>query len=521
MDEKKGSGRTANVKRNIFYGGMQLVVSRILPFIVRTILIYRFGVEYLGLNSLFTSILNVLSLMELGFGTAVVYSMYKPVADRDIKQICAYLTYYRKIYRFVGITILVAGVILMPFLSGLIKDPELPGGLSLNVCYLIFLSNTVISYLLFGYMTAIPTAFQRRDVLSRVDMGTSILSCVVKSLLLLLTTNFYLYLLAMPGVTIIRNLLTAAAVKRRYPGIECRGEISQEQKKELKKKVAGILVNKMTNVSRNSIDSVCTSAFIGLAMTGIYNNYYFVMSTVLSFSVMICNSMMASVGNSIATESEGKNYSDMRLFDFIYMAIAGWSTTCMFCLYQPFVQTWIGEKMMLNQTFVAVICLYFYILVTGAIRWVYHEGAGLWWECRYIMIGETVANVTLNIVLCKLMGVIGIVLATVLSVFVTNCILCPELIFRLYFKNGKLKEYWMDHVFYTGTMVLTAGVSWFVCEIVLPSAIVDICMAGSILCLGGRLVICCIVSIGMFWVLWHRSWRYQKMLRWIKRLKRA
>jgi Na+-driven multidrug efflux pump len=133
MDEKKGSGRTANVKRNIFYGGMQLVVSRILPFIVRTILIYRFGVEYLGLNSLFTSILNVLSLMELGFGTAVVYSMYKPVADRDIKQICAYLTYYRKIYRFVGITILVAGVILMPFLSGLIKDPELPGGLSLNV----------------------------------------------------------------------------------------------------------------------------------------------------------------------------------------------------------------------------------------------------------------------------------------------------------------------------------------------------------------------------------------------------
>ena len=516
------TGRTTNVKRNIVYGLMQGVVSRILPFIVRTILIYRYGVEYLGLNSLFTSILSVLSLMELGFGTAVVYSMYRPVADGDTDQICAYLTFYRRIYRYIGLTILAVGLALMPFLNSLIKDPSLPGGLNLYICYLIFLSNTVVSYLLYGYMTAIPTAFQRRDVLSRVDMVITVLSCVVRSMILLSIRNFYVFLLALPLVTVVRNLFTAYVVKRMYPAIESRGEINAEQKQDLKKKVYGILVNKLTSVSRNSIDSLCISAFIGLAVTGIYNNYYFIMASILNISVMICNSMMASVGNSIALESKEKNYSDMRLFDFMYMAIAGWSTTCMLCLYQPFILVWIGDKLMFEMPVVLGICLYFYILMMGAIRWVYHEGAGLWWECRYIMIGEAVANIVLNIVLCKVWGVFGIVLATVLSVLVTNYFLCPELIFRLYFKNGKLKEYWIDHVYYAATMVLTAGASWFACEKILPMSMASGREAmNCILCLGGRLALCSVLSIVVFWIIWHRSERYAMTITWLQKLKRA
>ena len=518
MIGKINTGRTANVKRNIVYGLLQVVMSRVLPFIVRTILIYRFGVEYLGLNSLFTSILSVLSLMELGFGTAVVYSMYKPVAEGNVPLICAYLKYYRKIYRIIGMVILAVGVVLMPFLNNLIKDPSLPGGLNLYACYLIFLSNTVVSYLLFGYMTSIPTAYQRRDILSRVDMGTSLLSCVLKSLLLLASTNFYLYLLAMPVVTISRNLITAYVVNKRYPELECKGEISPEQKEDLKKKVSGILVNKLTNVSRNSIDSLCISAFIGLAMTGRYNNYYFIMSSIVSASVMICNSMMASVGNSIATESRDKNYSDMRLFDFIYMAIAGWSTTCLLCLYQPFIYAWIGEDMLFGMPVVIGLCLYFYILIAGAIRWVYHEGAGLWWECRYIMIGEAIANVVLNILFCKVMGVAGIILATVISVFATNCILCPRLIFKEYFKNGKLHEYWMDHVWYTITMMVTAGASWLICENALPMTMVmGRGIGSSILCLGGRVLVCFVMAVAVFWIIWHKNEKYVNTLSWMRK----
>ena len=191
MTAKKNGGRTVNAKRNILYGLLQVMVSQILPFITRTILISRFGVDYLGLNSLFASVLSDLSLMELGFGTAMIYSMYKPAAEGDTDQLCAYLSYYRSIYRVIGMSILGIGLLLMPFLHRFVHDSTLPGGLNLYACYLIFLVDSVISYLLFGYMTAIPMAFQRRDILSKVGMGMSFLQCAVKSMALLFCGSFY------------------------------------------------------------------------------------------------------------------------------------------------------------------------------------------------------------------------------------------------------------------------------------------------------------------------------------------
>lgn len=511
-------GRTANVKRNIVYGLLQIAVSKVLPFCIRTIVIYRFGIEYLGLSGLFTSVLSTLSLMELGFGTAIVYSMYKPVAEGNTGLICAYLKYFRKIYRFIGLAILTVGLCLMPFLHNLVHDPVLPGGLSLYVCYLIFLGNAVIGYLLYGYMSAIPTAYQRRDILSRIDMGCSLFGSAIKIFILLSSSSFYLYLVCMPFITITNNLIVLYVVRRMYPEISLQGEISTEQKHDLKKKVSGILINKLTNVSRNSIDCLCISAFIGLATTGAYDNYYLVMSSILSAVGVIYHSMMASVGNSIAIESREKNYSDMRLFDFIFMSIAGWSMVCMLCLYQPFMLTWVGKEKMFGVSIVFGLCIYYYILLAGAIRWVYHEGAGLWWECRYIMLGEAIANIVLNTILCKLLGVKGIVLSTILSVFATNCILCPELIFRKYFKNGKLHEYWTDHVRYASATALAAGVCWLTCHVFLPMTMVaEREIMKCIICLGGRLVVCSVISVGILWIVWHRSERYSNAIKWIEK----
>ena len=158
--------------------------------------------------------------------------------------------------------------------------------------------------------------------------------------------------------------------------------------------------------------------------------------------------MAASVGNSIASESQEKNYEDMKVFDFIYMAVAGWATVCLLCLYQPFIHVWLGEDMMFDASIMIAFCAYFYILKSGDIRWVYHEGAGLWYECRFYMIGEAIANIVLNIVLCKVMGVLGILLATVITVFTTNCFLCPSVLFKKYFGNGKMKEYLTGHLAY-------------------------------------------------------------------------
>ena len=323
----------------------------------------------------------------------------------------------------------------------------------------------------------------------------------------------------MPVVTVLQNLLTAYIVRKRYPEIECRGILNKEQKDDLKEKVQGLLINRLVNASRNSIDSMCISSFIGLAMTGMYNNYLFIMSGVLSFTVVIMTSMTPSVGNSIVSETKEKNYNDLRLFDYLYMSIVTWTTVCMLCLYQPFIITWVGDGMVLN--IAAGMSLYFFILNSGSINWVYLAAAGLWYECRWYMIGEVLGNVILNILLCKVMGVPGIVLATIITVFATNLIFFPKLVFNEYFKNGKLREFWRDHAAYTASMILMAGACFAFCETVFPLSMIEERVLGHCaLCLAGRLTICSVIFVVIFWLIWHRTERYNKAVAWMKKLVR-
>ena len=209
--------RTENVKRNVRFGILWRIVSLFMPFLVRTVLIYRFGAEYLGLNSVFTSVLQVLNLAEMGFGTAIVYSLYKPIAEKDTDSICAYLQAFRKIYRFIGTVILGIGLLLMPVLPYLVRDTVIPGNLNLYLWYLIFLLDSVVSYILFGYKTCLPSAFQRNDLLNKVDMGTMIVKSIVQIMLLQFTRNFYLYLVAFPLFTILRNMLIGNSGKTAHP----------------------------------------------------------------------------------------------------------------------------------------------------------------------------------------------------------------------------------------------------------------------------------------------------------------
>ena len=515
-------GRIGNVKRNIYYGFAQVAITQLFPFVTRTIIIYSFGVEFLGINSLFSSILNVLSLMELGFGTAVVFSMYKPVAENDIDQLCAYLAYYKKIYRSVGLSIMVSGLTIIPFIRYMVNSTILPSELNLVICYLIFLSDSVISYILYGYYSAIPIAFQRRDILSRIDLCAMGLKCIVQIMALSLANSFYGYLFVIPGTTIVKNLMTALVVRYKYPDIICRGKLNDQQIIELKKRVRGILISKVTGISRNGIDSICISSFIGLAILGIYNNYLYIMSGIIAFSSMLRSAMIASVGNSIVVENREKNYDDMRIIDGIYMTISGWATVCMFCLYQPFIFVWIGSDMLLEYPMVIGICLYFYILKNGDIQWLYQEGAGLWYENRFIMLGEALLNCFLNILLCKNMGVLGIILATVISVFITNVILCPRLLFKMYFGISRLKKYWIDHMLYTCTMVLSAVACCFLCSCIFPlSMLVGRIVVNSVLCLVGRLLLCTLFTFMIVWIIWHRSERYKRAKAWIKRVMMA
>lgn len=497
--------QSKNAKRNIYSGLLSRAVSLVLPFLLRTVMIYYLGSEYLGLNSLFTSILQVLNLSELGFSHAVVYSMYKPIAENNETAICALLNFYRKVYRILGLLIMGVGLALVPFLPNLVSG-NIPSGINLYVLYLIYLINTVIGYVLFGYKVALLNAFQRVDIVNNTLSICHTVLYVSQIVIVAVARDYYLSLLVMPICTVLNNVLNAWEVKKRFPQYVCKGTLEASEKNSIKKAIPGLLVNKLCMVSRNSFDSIFISAFLGLQVSAIYGNYYYIMSALMSVMNIFSNSVLAGVGNSQVLDTPEENYNMMKKLNFIYMWIAGWCTICLFCLYQPFMDLWVGKDLMFENGVVALFCVYFYVMEMGVIRGVYSDAAGLWWQNRYRAILESVANLVLNYAFVKLWGIYGIVAATLLSLFVINFLWGSNIVFRHYFKNNKEKEYFLLHLKYA---LVTLGM------LLISAAVCNYLPFTGIALLIFRLLICCILPNVGYFIVYRNSWEYKAAIPWI------
>lgn len=233
--------RTRNAKKGIFYGTLSNMYSILMPFVMRTVLLYTLGVEYLGLNSLFASVLEVLNLAELGVGSAMVYSMYKPIAEDDYHKICATMRLYRRYYRIIGLVVCAAGLALAPFLPKLIHA-DLPEDVNLYALYFLYLGATVLSYWLFAYKNCLLGAYQRRDVYSKIAIASNTLKYVLQILALLLTHNFYLYILAILLSQIANNIVTSLVADRMFPGLRPRHELPREEVKAINGRVRDLFI---------------------------------------------------------------------------------------------------------------------------------------------------------------------------------------------------------------------------------------------------------------------------------------
>ena len=459
--------RSKNVKRNIIWGVTQKVLSVLLPFFVRTALIYSLGAAYVGLNSLFTSILSVLSLAELGFASAVAFSMYEPIAKEDKRQVLLLLQYFRKVCRAIGIAILVLGLCLMPFLDYMIEGAK-PEDVNLQVAFAIFLANTVISYLACGYRQTLLDAYQRNDVVSKVNTAVSLILNLTQIVLITLVPNYYLYALALPLLTIAQNMAIAYLSNRLYPEYRSANFIDSDlnacEKRKIRKRVAGIMVYRTCQITRDSFDSIFISAFLGLTVVACYSNYFLIVSSLLAILEVMCSAMTASVGNSIASESSEKNFKDMRLFMFLYATIATVCLACFLSLCQLFMTLWVGDGLLLSDSVVILLGVYFYVRVIGDIRSVYVDATGLWWELKGRSILEALLNIVLDYLLVQVIGVAGAILATVVSMLLINYFWGSEVVFSHYFKNKKLHIFFLDNALYTIAAVIACSAAWLICS---------------------------------------------------------
>ena len=339
--------RINNATRNIRAGLCLQVFQIFVPFFMRSVMIYMMGIQYLGLSSLFSSVLQVLNLAELGVGSAMVYSMYKPIAEDDDDAICVLLKLYRTYYRVIGLVIAAVGCALTPIIPYIIKS-DVPAGINIYILYLLNLGATVLSYWLFAYQSSILQAYQRTDVVSKVTLVTSTIQYGLQLFVLGAFHNYYLYVIVILATQALTNIMTAVYATKLYPKFKPKGNMSREEVKRINRRIRDLFTARLGAVIVNSADTIVISAFLGLTVLAVYQNYYFIITSIIGFVTVIFSSVTAGIGNSLMVETKEKNFNDLIKFTFIICWIAGICSCCLLNLFQPFIRIWVGEDLMLG-----------------------------------------------------------------------------------------------------------------------------------------------------------------------------
>ncbi len=461
--------RIKNTKNNIITGIIYQLVSILFPFLSRTAILYFLGEQYVGVSSLIASILQVLNLAELGFSSAIIYSMYKPIHEGDTETICALLSYYRRIYITVGIIFASLGLLILPFITFLIKGTW-PREINIYIVYCIYLLDTGISYFLFGYKSALLTALQRSDVINNTRSFVNVIRYILEIIIIILFKNYYAYILMLGLSTIVNNIVINFYTNKHYPDFQCKGIIEPQIKKNIKKQVSGLLVCNVGDKFRNSFDTLILSALFGLTAVTIFSNYFYIFTAVSGVMYIIIQSMQASVGDCIVSKTKEENFLLMRRFQFIFFWINCWFSACLVSLYQPFMLLWAGQDLLLSTKNMLLFCVYFYVLHCNDIRNLYFNGNGLWWASKLSFILEAVFNLLLNVILGTLWGVSGILIATILTVLVFNFIQRTNILFIHYFGFGK-RRFFFEHLLYIFITIFVCIITGGICNLITISGI--------------------------------------------------
>lgn len=469
--------RISNILRNTLFGLTNKLINILIPFVTRTVIIYILGLEYAGLNSLFSSVLQVLNLAELGISTAIVYCMYKPMAENDKDLICALLKYMRKLYYLIGIVVILLGIVIIPILPYFING-SVPDGLNIVLLYSIYLFNTGIGYFFFAYKSTLLNAGQKVGVISNINSIIVLCQGIAQIFVVTVLRNYYCFLILMPIFTIFNNIFISCATKRYYPDLSCVGDLPENVKKDVATRVKGLFVTRICTTTRNAFDSIFISAFIGLSTVAIYGNYYYLMSAIIGILNVLIVAMAASVGNSLVTETIQKNYRDFRIMNFGFNWVVGFCTCCMLTMIQPFMKLWMGEEALFSFPIVILICIYFYMLNIGSIRAVYHDAAGLWWEARYRAVFEAIINLILNFLLTRWLGVFGTILGTLLALITINYVWGGQIVFKYYFKTISAKEYFIDNFKYSMVTLIGCITSYFIVYRIKTDGLIECVLAG-------------------------------------------
>lgn len=434
--------RTKNAKLNIAFSFTNKIVLLILTFIVRKLFINFIGVEYLGINGLFANILTLLSIADLGIATAINVHLYKPIANGDTKKISAIINYFKVVYRVIAITVFVIGMCLLPFLQYIVNlDNDIP---HIYLYYCIFVIKNVVSYLLV-YKACLINADQRNYKINIIEIFTQITIIIAQIVCIVILKNYLIYLLLSVVQILLHNIIVSFVADKYYPFLKNKEILSKEDKSTIFAEIKSAFLYKISMSIINGTDNILISVLIGTVTVGLYSNYLTITSNIDAFIILLFSSLISSVGNLIAKETREKSYEAFRMIQVACFGISTFCTVSLLFLTQDFIALFFGQGLLLDNLTLIAILANFYITTSMRCLNSFREGVGMYKQIKWATFIAAIINISLSILLCKLIGLSGIFFATSISKLLTFYWYEPLVLYRKHFQMS-VKKYFIDNI---------------------------------------------------------------------------
>lgn len=392
------------------------IVRLVIQFVARSFFIHFLGQTYLGLNGLFTNVLSLLSMAELGVGASIVFALYKPLADDNHPQITALMQLYAKTYNIIGGVVGVLGLAIIPFLHLIINNSQQVSNVYL--IYLLFLANSVVSYF-FTYKRSLITADQKAYIVSLNDFIFLVITNIVQVTVLFFKADFIIYLIIQIIFTLISNLSISRIVDKRYPYLHHSKpeKILPETVDQIKKNVMGNVSSTIGGQIVMGTDNILISAFVSLTAVGVYSNYILVVNAIQNVCKQVTNSITASIGNFAVAGNRDRNNQLFRRHFFVNHTLIFFSAIELEVVLNAFIRWWVGSENLLPSLTATLIVFNYTIQVYRNTGFVFIQSFGLFWYQRKKPIIEAIINLSVSLILLKVfnLGINGVLLGTIIS----------------------------------------------------------------------------------------------------------
>lgn len=464
--------RTKSTINNLIWAFLGQGIGLIISFIARIIFIKILGAEYLGLNGLFTNILTVLTLAELGVGSAIIYSLYKPLAEKDNEKLKMLMNLYKKVYRIIGIIILIIGMLITPFLNVFIKD--MPNIANISLIYILFVINTSVSYF-YSFKRNLIIADQNRYIATIYRYACYIVMNIIQIAYILTFKEYFGFLIIQIVFTIIENILVSIKADKMYPYLKEKEipKLDKETKNEIIKNTKAMMMHKVGGIVVNSTDNILISIFVGLTEVGKYSNYILIITALNTIISQIYNSLTAGVGNLYVEKDKNKMYEVFKKVNFLTFTVTFFSSIFLMILFNDAIQIMSNKEYLFTIPIVFVIVLNFYIATMRKSVLSFREATGLFYKDRYKAILEAGINLLASIILAKQFGIIGILIGTTIS-SITTCVWIEPYILYKYCFGRKLRQYFFEYFKYIILTLTAGGLCFYICSFISLNIVLEI-----------------------------------------------